>query len=856
MPLPLVLAGPILRRVDANVCSVWIALSQAAQVEFRVWANAQMAAGLGSVASGTLSLASAHAPTRRFGASLHVAVVTIDLRPSAEVAAVPLVPGGYHAYNVIIDGAHDLKTLGLLRDETAGQRLPNVDTAAPLHKALGYTTDRLPGFVVPAPTLDRLRLAHASCRRPHHPSYDAMAYLDDWLAANLNDPAKWPQQLFLTGDQIYADDVAPPLLTMLNALGQELLGNAPEQFPIDGQQRFPLTAANFQPQRRGKLVRQFAQLSTKECHNHLLGFGEFAAMYLAAWSPRAWRALPTDAQIDTELFRPRTDAAPALRDALSDWEQAFEGNFDKWKQDPDLGTAHAKTLRDEVALWRDAVPKAARALANISTYMIWDDHEVTDDWNLAGQWRTRVMGREPGRAIVRHGMMAYGIFQGWGNDPLEYMRAGGPNRRFLDEAEAVMAGPGPHPATPTAALDAVLGVTDGPAANRVKWHYTVDGRIHRAVVLDTRMQRDLDSPVSVRPPRLVGDTLNAQLPDGPLANGLQLLVVVSAAPVLGPTLFDNVMQPLGAAVKDLVGHVKEALRDVGITSPYSPVEDMKHGLEKVPGREDLDIESWTANENDHEALLRKLAGYGRAVVLSGDVHFSCTMTLDYFRTAAAPAAPPPPARIVQLTCSGAHNGWPLAAEGNIRKNTILQDLLSGGMDSTGVVAERMAWTGPAQMTLPLQPVVGPGRRARMGRSPALLPVIGWPAGTTIDAPPNWGWRLRLVRDLRTGGANGAPADPPTLAADIDPAAPFSGYKAVVTRHALVTMQMPRLLRTLHFLSNVGLVHFEPDGAGPPTLVHQLLSASAPQSQTFALNTVHRAVLATPSDDVMPMPATL
>src|SRR5690606_24909829 len=111
--------------------------------------------------------------------------------------------------------------------------------------------------------------------------------------------------------------------------------------------------------------------------------------------------------------------------------------------------------------------------------------------------------------------------------------------------------------------------------------------------------------------------------------------------------------------------------------------------------------------------------------------------------------------------------WPIKIESQFRKNTVFQDLLGG------VLVERLAWTGPAKITVPAGSHISPGRRGRMKRSPALLPVLGWPAGTTIDTAPDWRWRLKLVRDTRTGGQNGAPPDPPPLATDINPAASFA-----------------------------------------------------------------------------------
>jgi len=58
-----------------------------------------------------------------------------------------------------------------------------------------------------------------------------------------------------------------------------------------------------------------------------------------------------------------------------------------------------------------------RALANVPTYMIFDDHDVTDDWNLTARWRDRVRASPAGRRIVANALAAYWAFQGWGNDP-------------------------------------------------------------------------------------------------------------------------------------------------------------------------------------------------------------------------------------------------------------------------------------------------------------------------------------------------------------------------------------------------------------------------------------------------------
>ena len=57
--------------------------------------------------------------------------------------------------------------------------------------------------------------------------------VDAILEDAANDPSRPPQQLFMTGDQIYGDDVAASLLFALIDAGKFLLeGNKEEVFPL------------------------------------------------------------------------------------------------------------------------------------------------------------------------------------------------------------------------------------------------------------------------------------------------------------------------------------------------------------------------------------------------------------------------------------------------------------------------------------------------------------------------------------------------------------------------------------------------------------------------------------------------
>jgi len=77
--LPLILAGPIVRRVEPRSVSVWVALRDAVPVTLRLWAGTQRSTGGGLVQSGDAPLVTSQsAAPRRFGQRLHVAVVTAE----------------------------------------------------------------------------------------------------------------------------------------------------------------------------------------------------------------------------------------------------------------------------------------------------------------------------------------------------------------------------------------------------------------------------------------------------------------------------------------------------------------------------------------------------------------------------------------------------------------------------------------------------------------------------------------------------------------------------------------------------------------------------------------------------------
>lgn len=879
--LPLVLAGPIVRRVEPRLCSFWVALRQPATVTADVWPGIQQAGGVGTVPSSAPKVATGSAPTVPFGANLHVAVVTARAPASFQ-------PGAIFSYDLSFASDDpalaptNLDQQGLLDDELSSPRLGNVDPAAPLHLKLGYVAGQLPTFATLPGALVDLRLAHASCRDVLADGPDAMAFLDAETELHLLDPRARTHQLFLTGDQIYADHVSRCLMKPLNALAVELIGGAGEQVPVAGAD-VAVTLTNFPAHRRVRVVREEARFSGMEGHCHLLSFGEYAAMYLLAWSSRVWRPLATAEEVYVAA------GASAVAAHLTDWEACHRDDLGqpslaKWTEaETTLQAGQSRTAFQtdvgRTTVYRDAVPRMARLLANTPTYMIFDDHDVTDDWNLNKRWRNRVVPRPLGRAVIRNAMTAYTVFQAWGNDPRAFTRAdksifdpldglpepqpGDPiwamkkptatgeplkltnNGNLMKLIHDALAGAGPFPAGDVSPLEKLLGLNDPDTAEgaegKAVFTYTVDGPKHRVVVLDTRTRRSYRSE-GVAPPALLGKTLKEQVPQGPFAGDQELLVVVSAAPVIGPTLIHDILQPVSIAVHDVKTTIAGKER-------YNPC---KPGI-PPRGAEAQEAEGWNGDEAALEELLQRLAAFRSVILLSGDVHLSSSAVLDYW--AGLPGGPL--SRIVQLTSSGARKEGPAVLRPLVRALPFGQGMLRGEP------VERLAWKtfvkdpplgdpseGTPALTLPAGSSITPGRRARMLRTPSLVPAAGWPAGTVVNTQPDWRWRARMLRDERRR-AELPPSYPFQAPVDeFDPADATASFAKIVARHAAAALDRKDQMRVCVFSPNAATVTFATVDS-EIRVRHTIYSEATFGSAIGADNTVHEAAILPPAGDLGP-----
>lgn len=541
---PKLLLGPMVRRVTRQSAGVFIATSVGgtAELVLKRGRRTHTEIATGDFVASPVNL-------RRLGRRLWVAHVEAPI------------PAGIGAGDVV---SYDIRlntTEGLERLNDLGELGAGGDQIA-LRTPLGYAPSMLPSFLIPPGEPGELRLAHSSCRRPaggREGEPDVLATVDEVISLSLgtsspmpagNEPPpesnrERPHQLVLTGDQIYADDVAASLLAALSEAGGELLG-WDEELPgvVSNVNAFLVDPGWRSRYLALQEIKEVADAGEYDfAANHLLTFGEWCAMYIFAWSDALWAR--SDDRLAVELPEPG-DRLPIdkFNTALT-WLNRFglvqpqawwftKGlEYALWLNE--FGTAIAETweaTRPPAERFGASVRNVRRLLANVATYTVFDDHEITDDWFLNRAEADKLLGiRDPpaddaaddieggwsadtGRRLLRNGLSAYAVFQHWGNEPGDFS-PGTPGDELLKLWEVTQAGGGtvtpPHlagrqqpvgaPMDPkTHDADGLLGIDPNPSEvmpagtprtewGRLRWDYVVPFDSHRLIVLDTRTWR-------------------------------------------------------------------------------------------------------------------------------------------------------------------------------------------------------------------------------------------------------------------------------------------------------------------------------------------------------------------------------
>jgi hypothetical protein len=826
-----IICGPIVRRVEQKKVSIWIAFMKPTQLTLKIWEGDNIK-HTGSDRlfnfTNTPPIAQKSDHAIQFGKNLYIALVTADI-PNLGLETTKV-----YSYNIVFNETdspveNDFLSDKLLKDgDTEGGRK---------QLAIGYAENVLPSFVLPGATPDKLVIAHGSCRKMHGYGQDALALLDDKIKDNLVALDKRPQALFLTGDQIYADEVPTILLRHLGIMDGTGLFASPitEKMRIKGTgpvEELEADVVNYPPFFRERLLNKYAGFSSQAAINHLISFEEFCGCYLNYWSGRSWhedlvaymKKIPGkddatyDAKIkeviDSFLDSIKVEDDPTLLTVIKDSSNIRKTNEFIFSDDTmtkadfnssppnDKLKAWIKEkqhiLKDEIAQVKkfyDSLPKVSRLLANVATYMMMDDHEVTDDWNMTQRWRNEVLSKPFGRDIIRNAMMAYSIFQDWGNVPDEYLEnANKPRSQFFTLIQEFCFRYAENQklnsirAEVTDIMENSLGMNANPTS--IFWNYSLKCGPSQVIVLDTRTQRKYNSlntiPELISSDSLLGQGPNlnhGQTPDA-LADNPPFVFIVSPCPVLGLSNFEELIQP---AVTAIFGTIKN-----------------ENNLGLIAGQLDFDFEAWAYNVDGIERFLNRLNNYKSVILLSGDVHFGATSVLDYWKG----NANAPTSRIVQLISSGFKNEW--IANSVVLKSSMVQKILT----SFGESVSKLGWFNKI---VTRNGEVTPRNRMRLLGTTAAIPVEGWTPGATLSPAPDFRWRLKLLKDERSLAGDPVTADVNLADANNTKEAYFN----IVQRHQ--KMYKEAKTRRIAWNSNIGLLKFTADGPNWK-LKHTLLGA--------------------------------
>ncbi|GAV20445.1 PhoD-like phosphatase [Mariprofundus micogutta] len=550
-----ILCGPIVRRTTTTAVYIWLATQQDEELsgEIRLRGHNEVI----SINQGSKKI--------QLGKNLFIHLV--HLSPAA---------AGFPTDSIlhydILHKLPDNQKLSLLGDD----------------QEIKYPGEPYPGFIIPGKLAQVL---HGSCRKPQsNPvkkawgNLDQLSSADDLLAESFQNPEERPSTLLMTGDQIYADDVSGPMLDHLIKLGNHITGwnevmprrrppvwhgyNTPDDHNCAAE--MPLYG------RRPQLSKEFTGITSLRTRNHLMTFGEYAAMYLTVWG------------------------GPGAKTSFAPWSAV------KTRASATASANSYAKEREQNEIFCQTLSKVRRLLANISVYMIFDDHEITDDWNINPAWEQKIHESPRARRVVSNGLAAYWAFQGWGNNPDRFdAQFMGTLAQHLDTQD--------YQGGKADAFDTLLWQKEAD-----RWAYVIPTN-PTIIVLDTRTSRQQGKRASSPAELMNQSALNWLKTE--LENAVDMnrkhVCLISATPVFGLKAIENLQQ-----IAYVIGGSAAA----------------------------VDLESWNEGLDELEAAITSVSKLPASIaILSGDVHYS------FMRKSAFKSASGDNITVYQMTSSPFHN---------------------------------------------------------------------------------------------------------------------------------------------------------------------------------------------------------
>lgn len=351
-----ILAGPIVRRTDISGTCIWLVTNQAIQVTGMLYQDID--GTLVEIANN-----SGDNGHQQINVSDHCAVHLIQIKNDQGL------PTDTRLFYDFYFGEPSKKT-NLSKLELVKTQYDDLSS----NKYINLNGLPLPSFYIPS-TLKRY--LHGSCFKLHGEGLESFSKGEHLLQQSASSElSERPACLFLTGDQIYADDVSDTTLSQLDRFIKETLKTDETQAPWMETIKAQLPAGkrlslfrkkSYARFRKGEKVgyRYTKTFTSGEADNHLISFSEYFGLHLLCWNPENWN------------------------DSVYD-QLGISGH------------------------------RIRRLLANTPTYMMFDDHDITDDWNINQHWQDTVQQDNLTRRIVSNGLAAFFLCQGWGNNPDAY----------------------------------------------------------------------------------------------------------------------------------------------------------------------------------------------------------------------------------------------------------------------------------------------------------------------------------------------------------------------------------------------------------------------------------------------------
>nr|MBA2682537.1 hypothetical protein [Ktedonobacteraceae bacterium] len=336
-----------------------------------------------------------------------------------------------------------------------------------------------------------------------------------------------------------------------------------------------------------------------------------------------------------------------------------------------------------------------------------------------------VLGSDLGYRIVRNGLLAYALFQAWGNIPTQFEGTQGSTL-----LQAVDAWRGDDRDSRVALIEDAIGLSrtfDGTGSlqrskQALRWHYTYAGPNYQLIAMDTRTERHYRAPADF-PGLLSPQAMQTQLAMN-RREDVEVTIILSAAPVLGIDFVENIQFWSRWQMKD----------------NYS-----------------FDREAWALEWGTFQQLLHTISSMQRVVFLSGDVHYAFGSSLEYWNRRAGRTA-----RLVNYTSSpfcneGSGSQISVLALGYPRLRRLLRRGEALDFFVWDVVGEdhhtlnylltlirkrsyRFWWAIPRLVA------------TRRSSQEIVLPAWGWLKGAFDILPPDKSYRLRYLSNtlIRAG----------------------------------------------------------------------------------------------------------